>query len=571
MIVGIDLGTTNSLVAAMGQGKPRILPNALGENLTPSVVGIGDDGHIQVGEAARQRLTTHPRLTTAGFKRYMGTDRTVKLGRRSFRAEELSALVLKSLKADAEAALGEPVSHAVISVPAYFRDAQRKATKAAGEIAGLVVDRLINEPTAAAIAYGLHDQLEESTFIVFDLGGGTFDASILELFDGVMQVHACAGDNYLGGDDFTEILLSDFVREHQLDAARLTPNDQSMLRRLAENAKISLSAGNAVLMKFVSQRDGKVQQTLQSDISPDRFNELVKPLIARLRTPIERALRDADLALSTLDAVVMVGGACRMPVIRQHVTRMFGRLPHATINFDETVALGAAIQAGLLEENASLDEIVLTDVMPYSLGVGIHNPNSSNPDELIFAPLIERNSPVPTSRVSDFYPVTPDQKRVEFGIYQGESRHVRDNVRLGAVTVPIKPGPVDDNRIDVRFTFNLNGILEVEIQNPKSGTQRRLIIEENPGVLTPAEIEKSLSALASLKIHPRDKLENVTLMNRANRLFEEHTGDKRNMISELISNFEAALASQDSQIEAEARAFVAERLNDLDDDPLGMN
>jgi len=561
MIIGIDLGTTNSLVACIEDGEAKIIPNALGRNLTPSVVGLDNDKQVIVGEPARQRLTTHADRTIASFKRYMGTDHIFRLGRQKFRTEELSALLLGSLKRDAESYFGEEVTEAVISVPAYFNHAQRKATKVAGELAGLEVRRLINEPTAAAIAYGLHENLAESTFMVFDLGGGTFDISILELFDGVMQVHACAGDNYLGGEDFTDAIVKHFLAEHDLSAKKLKPAEYANLRRTADNCKLSLSKGNDVLMKLDLKGS-----TYETDLSLSAFETLIEPLLVRLRKPIETALRDANINASELDSVVMVGGACRMPMIRANVSRMLSKLPHSNIDYDQTIALGTAVQAGLIASDETLEEIVLTDVMPYSLGVGVHNENSNDPAELLFSPIIERNSPVPVSRADDFYPVDEKQKKIEFRIYQGEARHVGDNVMLGSVSIPVVPGDLASNKVDVRFTFDLNGILEVEIQKDK--LQRRLIIEGNPGVLSKAEIDKSFAKLADLKIHPREKTENTAALNRAYRLYEEHIGDNREYIGKLLSYFEDVLAGQDPQEIDSIRAQFEEKLDEFDDDPL---
>ncbi len=563
MMIGIDLGTTNSLVAYLNNGKAEIIPNVLGKRSTPSVVGLSDDNEIIVGEAARQRISTHPDKTVAAFKRYIGTDREVKLGKQAYRAEELSALVLKSLKADAESALGGTITEAVISVPAYFNDAQRKATKAAGELAGLKVARLINEPTAAAIAYGLHKNLDESTFMVFDLGGGTFDISILELFDDVMQVHACAGDNQLGGEDFTKLLLQYFLEQHGLTFKKLKAIQQAIALRLAENTKISLSSGVDALMRF--ELKGKEYETTITQI---QYEKIVEPLMARLREPMVKALRDAEMNASDLDSVVMVGGACRMPMIRKSVSRMLSKLPHSTIDYDQTVALGAAVQAGMIVADETLKEIVLTDVMPYSLGVGINNPNSREEGDFLFSPILERNSAVPVSRADPYYPISEKQTKVDLGIYQGESRYAKDNVKIGLISMPVTPGPTDSNRLDVRFTFDLNGILEVEVQKDK--LTKRLVIEGNPGVLTKQEIDASFKKLANLKVHPREKIENITILNRAIRLYEQNIGDNREYLGELISHFESVLLTQDQVKISDVRANIEERLDELDDDPLGV-
>ena len=371
MIVGIDLGTTNSLIAVWQDGVARLIPNMLGEFLTPSCVSLDEDGSILVGRAARERLQTHPERTAAVFKRHMGSDKVVHLGKRAFRAEELSALVLKALKADAEAYLGAPVTEAVITVPAYFSDAQRKATRAAGQLAGLKVDRLLNEPTAAALAYGMHQQGNESRFLVFDLGGGTFDVSILELFEGVMEVRASAGDNYLGGEDFVLTMMELFFERTGLPAK--LKNDPHFMQRLtaqAESAKRVLSAAPTATMRM---RHDEKDHLLEID--EELLEKVCAHLLKRLRDPVERALRDANLRSSELDSIVLAGGATRMPVVKRLVTRMFGRFPASDINPDEVVALGAAVQAGLKMKDAALKEVVMTDVSPYSLGIEISMPS----------------------------------------------------------------------------------------------------------------------------------------------------------------------------------------------------
>lgn len=560
-VIGIDLGTTNSLVAYIENGKPVIIPNALGSLITPSVVGLSDAGTILVGEGARERLTTHPHLTASSFKRFMGTEKTVSLGRKKYRAEELSALILSSLKDDASSYLGYEVNDVVISVPAYFNDAQRKATRAAAEIAGLNLQRLINEPTAAAIAYGLHESVNDSTFMVFDLGGGTFDISILEMFEDVMQVHACAGDNHLGGEDFTKLLLQKFLDHCGLKFNSFDEQDKSTLLRAAENTKFALSKNSSSVIEFRFR--GKLYRHEFTEVE---FENLVEPLLARLREPMVRALRDAELKASDLDSIVMVGGACRMPIIRRVVSKLLLKLPHGSIDYDHTIAMGAAVQGGLIAEDASLNEVVLTDVMPFSLGVGIHHPNTRSEDDLLFSPIIERNSPVPISRMGMYHPVDEKQKKVEFKIFQGESRYTTENLELGKISVSVKPGPIHSNLIDVRFTFDMNGILEVEVQ--RENETKRLIVEGNPGVLSKKEIEASFKKLSKLKIHPRDTLENVTILNKASRIYEQTIGEERDYVGSLIQSFEEAIASQNLDLIDAQRKEFEQILSQLDDDPL---
>ena len=358
MIIGIDLGTTNSLVAVWEDGQPRLIPNSLGDYLTPSCVSLDEDGTILVGRAARERLQTHPDKTAAVFKRFMGSERTIRLGKREFRAEELSALVLRSLKEDVEAALGQPITEAIITVPAYFSDAQRKATRAAGVMAGLKVDRLLNEPTAAALAYGIHQLGAETRFLVFDLGGGTFDVSVLDMFEGVMEVRASAGDNFLGGEDFVACIIDRFFDQAKAPAKLKT--DAAFMQRLTaqvEAAKRALSEQPAATIEVAHNSD-----TYTLELDEATFEQICAPLLQRLRAPVERALRDANLRGTDLDKIVLAGGATRMPVVRRMVARMFGRFPECEINPDEVVALGAAVQAGLKMKDAALDDVVMTDV-----------------------------------------------------------------------------------------------------------------------------------------------------------------------------------------------------------------
>ena len=562
-IIGIDLGTTNSLAAYWDSGEAKLIPNSLGDTITPSVVGLDDNGDILVGKAAKERLRTAPKKTTALFKRYMGTDKTVTLGNRKFRAEELSALVLKALKEDAEHFLGEPVAEAVISVPAYFNDIQRKATRAAGKIAGLKVERLINEPTAAAIAYGLHQTDADETFLIFDIGGGTLDISILELFDGVMQIHASAGDNFLGGEDFSEALATAFLESSNLNDYELTPGEKNALYVAAERCKQQLSLKRTVDMVFVSK-----EAELRSSISRDHFEKIASPLLKRIRTPIERALKDSDFSLDDLTAIVLVGGASRMPVIKGLCSKMFGKLPHAHINPDEAIALGTAVQVGLKQQDSSLNEIVLTDVSPYSLGTGIVNRNGVDPDDLLFHPIIERNSPIPISKVDQLYTASDDQTKMEIKVFQGESRLVRNNIELGEILIEVPKDKRGKQAVNVRFTYDINGLLEIHLQVISTGVEERLIIEGNPGLLTPEEIDQRLHELAALKVHPRDQMKNTLLLARGERIFAESLGEKRTDVQHILSRFEQVLNSQDPKAIEKAYEEASKMLDSLEPEKL---
>ncbi|PHV10626.1 Hsp70 family protein [Chitinimonas sp. BJB300] len=545
MILGIDLGTTNSLAAVWQGGRAVMIPNALGHTLTPSVVGLDDQGEVLVGQAARERLLTHPQLTASVFKRYMGSNRTERLGHQLFRAEELSALVLKSLKVDAERFLGCAVEEAVITVPAYFSDAQRKATKIAGQLAGLNVERLVNEPTAAALAYGLHQSNPESRFLVFDLGGGTFDISILELFEGVMEVRASAGDNFLGGEDFSELLIDGFIesagKAKGLVDKQSDPNLYQALRKQAEQAKRALSNASATTMEVLY-----AGELLRWEISEAEFLARCEPLLKRLREPIERALRDARLKAIDLDQIVLAGGATRKPIIRKLVAKLFGRLPAMNINPDEVVAQGAAVMAGLKVRDVTLNEVVMTDVCPYTLGIEVSEqtaPGRFQPG--FYLPIIERNSVVPISREQSVNTVVDNQVALHVRVFQGESRLVKDNIFLGEITLPVPPKPAGQMAVAVRFTYDVNGLLEAEMTVEATNEKHRLVIEENPGVLTPEQVEEKLQALSKLKIHPRELLPNVTLLARLDRMYQQLLGEERQWVAQAGAQFQALLEQQD--------------------------
>jgi molecular chaperone HscC len=564
MIVGIDLGTTNSLVAVWRDGSAVLVPNALGHYLTPSCVSLGDDDTVLVGLAARERLLTRPDRTAAAFKRYMGSTRRMKLGGREFHPEELSALVLKSLKADAEAYLGETVREAVITVPAYFNDTQRKATRTAGELAGLRVERLLNEPTAAALAYGLHQTQAESQFLVFDLGGGTFDVSILELFEGVMEVRAAAGDNFLGGEDFVSLLVEAFLagagREAGIDPRALRPEQLARLRNEAERVKRLLSTQAEITFSFT---DGPLK--VDWKLTADAFEKLCTPLLERLRTPIERALRDARLRASELDRIVLVGGATRMPIVHRLVAKLFGRFPSRDIHPDQAIALGAAVQAGLKARDAALEEVVLTDVCPYTLG--IETSEESAPGQYrsgLFLPVIERNTVIPASRARVVHALRDYQAIVELKVFQGESREVKDNVPLGSLRVPLPRLPRDQQNVEVRFTYDVNGLLEIEAKVLATQTRQRLVVEHTPGAMTREEIDRCLAALAQLKIHPRELIENRALVERIARLYEQHLGERREWLGRQLSLFEAIVERQDPHAIAHARNELTRLLDQLE-------
>ncbi len=559
MLVGIDLGTTHSLIGQFTDAGPKLFANALGDFLTPSVVSVDAAGTVYFGAAARERLSTDPDNTAAAFKRTMGTAREVVLRGKRFRPEELSALVLKSLISDAEASTGEKVTEAVISVPAYFSDAQRKATRSAGELAGIKVERLINEPTAAALAYGLSARKDGSSFVVFDLGGGTFDVSILEMFDGVMEVHATAGDNYLGGEDFLEVLERACLSDLKLDPASLSSSARAVLRARLERAKVQLSGINEVRVDVETSTTPLVWS-----ITETRFAELCQPLLARIRAPIERAMRDAKLAPDALEEIILVGGASRMPMVPRLVARMFGRLPLRHINPDQVIGLGAAVVAGMKARHENFKEVVLTDVCPYTLGVGVSEPDAQGRHiDGIFSPIIERNSTVPVSKVQSYSPIVDFQTQLNLKIYQGESPRVVNNIALGELQMQLPKLKASENSVDVRFTYDVNGLLQVEALVKSNNKRYELVIQQNPGLLSDTEIRARLAELSALKVHPREAQANTALIARAERLYAEFLAE-REVIKAHMTGFMAQLETQDLALISRARVEFQAFLDSLE-------
>lgn len=558
--IGIDLGTTNSLICAWKEGEAQLIPNALGEYLTPSVVSIDDNGSVLVGAAAQERLLTHPERTAAAFKRLMGSDHNFALADHRFSPEELAALVLKSLKADAEAYLGETVDEVVISVPAYFNDAQRKRTRHAAELAGLTVGRLINEPTAAALAYGLHETPDEDRFLIFDLGGGTFDVSILERMDPLLEVHASAGDNFLGGEDFTQVLVEAFCQEHQLEFAELPLDQERRLQARAEQVKCQLDSGPQTLTLEVEGRE------LSLEIDSARFAELADGLLQRMQQPLEQALRDARLKPSQLDRIILVGGATRMPLVRQMVARLFGRFPSYQLDPDILVARGAAVQAALKARDSAVQEVVLTDVCPYSLGTEVSMQLSGGDQrDGLFHPIIERNTVVPVSRMERFSTAHDNQKLIRVGVYQGENRLAKDNVRLDQVEIEVPPAAAGTEHVDIRFSFDINGLLEVDVEVASTGVNACKVIDNNPTALTEAQKQASIEKLQGLKIHPREQLENRALLAKAERMYRQFKGEERMHVSKGLADFERELDSQDKRRIRTAHQQLSELLVELEE------
>lgn len=561
MIVGIDLGTTNSLVSYFTEEGAKIIPNRLGKNLTPSVVSVDGEGNVYVGETARERMSLYPDTVAQTFKRSMGTERDYVLSGKHFKPEELSSLVLRALKEDAESFLGEEVTEAVISVPAYFDDKRRKATRRAGELAGLKVERMISEPTAAAVAYGLYDKEQDTRFLVFDLGGGTFDVSILELYHNILEVRAVAGDNYLGGEDFTEVMAKLFLQKAKLQLQSLSEKEQVRLFREAEKAKCAINDTDKVSIHFLYK-----EETIEQKIGYKEYEEACEELLMKIREPVKKSLADAGLKLSDIDEVILIGGATRLSIVRDFLIRLFRKFPDTRMNPDETVALGAAIQAAMKERREEVKEVILTDVCSFTLGTEVVvEYDEGKYEEGRFCPIIERNTVIPASHTERLYTARDNQTRVRVRVLQGESRFARNNLFLGELDIEIPKGPRGQESVDVTYTYDINSLLEVEVTVVSTGESRKMIIKGQDNQMTDEEVRKRMEELAYLKIQPRDYEENRLVLTRAERMYEEALGDRRRRLDRYITAFEAALKRDDHDEIMDAREALVEVLGEEDD------
>lgn len=519
-IIGIDLGTTNSLASVWKDGHAELIPNRLGSFLTPSVVAE-ENGEIWVGAVAKEKRILKPEQSAASFKRFMGTMYKSSLGERWYSSQELSAMVLRQLKADAEEYLGEQVEEAVISVPAYFNDEQRFATKQAGVLAGLKVERLINEPSAAALSCRNPENEEDESFLVIDFGGGTLDVSVVECFEQVIEILAVSGDNKLGGNDFDKRIAEYFCREHGLEYDHLCQQHRLELLKSAEWCKRQLTEKNAGMMEWDSP-DGKKGLILTSE----DLIRISAPVLKRMEEVVWKALRDASMDVGEIDKVVLVGGTCRMPVIRQYIHHFMGVEPVLAGNPDEIVAIGAGTYAGIKERKEEIRDIVLTDICPFTLGVGVWDESSR---ELMLSPVIERNCVLPFSREEIFEPSTQTQTKVEIKIYQGESMYCKKNLFLGKVDLEIPPGDIRNRLVNVRFTYDINGILEVEAVN-RAGTKAREVIVNSGIRMSEEELNQKIAQIKELKYVSREEEKNEFLFARAERLYQESLGEERELV-----------------------------------------
>ncbi|WP_337398968.1 molecular chaperone DnaK [Congzhengia sp.] len=549
-IIGIDLGTTNSCVAVMEGGEPTVIPNAEGGRTTPSVVAFSKNGERLVGQVAKRQAITNPERTIISIKREMGSSQKTDIDGKSYSPQEISAMILQKLKADAESYLGEPVTHAVITVPAYFNDAQRQATKDAGKIAGLEVQRIINEPTAAALAYGM-DKDGDQKIMVYDLGGGTFDVSILELGDGIFEVLATNGNNRLGGDDFDQrvidYLASEFQKENGIDLK----NDKMALQRLkeaAEKAKIELSGVTTtnINLPFITA-DATGPKHLDVTLTRAKFDELTHDLVEATMEPSKKALADAGLSASNIDKVLLVGGSSRIPAVQEAVKNLTGKEPHKGINPDECVAVGAAIQGGVLSGDVS--GVVLLDVTPLSLGIETLGG--------VFTKLIDRNTTIPAKKSQIFSTAADGQTSVEIHVLQGEREMAADNKTLGKFHLDgIPSAPRGVPQIEVTFDIDANGIVHVSAKDMGSGHEQNITITANTN-LSDDEIDKAVKEAEKFAQEDKKKKEEIEIRNNADTLVYQSEksladlGDKvdaadKTAVEGLIAKVKEALKGTDS-------------------------
>lgn len=557
-IIGIDLGTTNSLACVWKNSFPLIIKNTLGNTITPSVVGVDENNNILVGEVAKERLISHPEKTASEFKRTLGTKKVYQIGKNSFTSEQLSSLVLKKIKEDAEKFLEEEITEAVISVPAYFDDCRRNATKQAAEMSGLKVERLINEPSAAALAYMQKHGFEDGTYMVIDFGGGTLDVSMIDSFDSIMEILAVAGNNQLGGKDINEAIYSHFLKENNLDEALLSPEQKASIYKTAEACKIALSETPLSIMS-VNINDNSYSLSLDN-------NTLIKiahTVFEKIGEPIKRVLRDSHMNIQEVKDIILVGGSCKMPTIAAYIERLTGRKPCTDINPDTAICVGAGIFAGMKNRNEDFKDVILTDICPFSLGTAVQDRRTK---DHIMDFIIQRNSMLPTSKIHDYYAAADNQTEVHVTIYQGESIVPANNIKLGDLRLNCPPTPIGEHIVSIRLTYDINGLLVVDVTANDKKTYSKVILSENNS-MTEEQQAKCKEQLDKLRLAPAEEEQYQLLIARAERIIEETLSFERQQIVDALMGYKTCLAQgndRDIRIMTKRFARFLDQLEGID-------
>lgn len=572
-MIGIDLGTTNSLATYIDDtGEIKFIKNDYGNILFPSVVGINENGEVIVGELAKERRMLNPMDTASNFKRKMGTDMKIKIKDRQFDAQMLSSIILKHLKENAEREIGEKIDRAIISVPAYFNDKQRKDTKIAAELAGFQVERLINEPTAAALSLGSNILDGNLKFLVLDLGGGTFDVTLLETFESIMEVISISGDTMLGGEDFTTKICEIFLRKNNLTQSELTKEERTLIYTKADRVK-----------KLISMKDMEISveignRKFSATIAQEDFREAVKPLLVKMKIAIDRALKDGNTDPREIEKVILVGGAVKLGIIKEFVEKYFEKLRKKKDSFgqsyyrendfvngeefvsiigepDSAVAYGVGVTVGMKERNKAFSERILTDVCPFTLGIEVIGER--------FSPIIQRNTTVPTSKSDYYYTTVDNQEIITVSIYQGESFDIKDNLFLGKFNINVPKNKAGMESVNVRFTYDINGILEVEATSLTTGEKKNKLLIS--GSLSETEKIEKIKRLEEIKLEVESKNKDKLLIERANRIYSEISNSEiRNYISRFLEHYEMSLKTDNTIRIRKAKKEFTEFLDKID-------
>lgn len=534
--IGIDLGTTNSLAVVYKDGQTVRIKNSLDSYITPSAVSIDEDGKILVGEAAKDRLISHPEVSASEFKRSMGQRQDVVLNGVKYTPEELSSLILKKIKADSEAFLGEEVEEAIISVPAYFDDNSRRATRVAADLSGLKVERLINEPSAAALAYLDKNGYEDGTYMVIDFGGGTLDVSVVDVFENIIEILAVAGNNKLGGKDFNEAIARDFCKKNELDYDTLSPAQKAVIYRASERAKIALTDMPMVMMEVPLETKKYVLTLTNKELI-----SISKPIFEGIREPVRKAIHDSRKKLESLDRIILVGGSCKMPTVREFIRQITGITPDTSIDPDIAIAEGAGIYAAM--KNKDLKDVILTDICPFTLGIAVNN-DILNDGSQMMSSIIPRNTTLPSSITKPYSAASDNQTKILLRVYQGESINPDKNLFLGDLDITCPPTRFGAKICDVKMTYDINGILIVDVFTA-DGLAKTKAFRSNSSVLTEDEVEQMRQKMEeAMLVSPEDEKYRA-LIARAERVYEESFEDQRFALQRAIMVFRGSLERRD--------------------------